>query len=344
MLAVPLITVIGSLNIDFITRTSRIPLAGETLRAQSFATGCGGKGANQAVACGRLSRGRPPPSATSSEASSSDVVAPPAGSMLTVRMIGAVGSDVFGPQLLASLESNGVDNSGVAVKDGEITGVAVVIVDEATGENRILITPGANDTLRPEQFSTFPTPLPSIVVLVLEIPLATAVQIVKAAREVEVPVLLNPSPAPEEGLPEDVYKGVTHLVMNQTEAEILSKAKERGIVVGNEQSVLLATARFFHDLGVQTIIITLGGEGVFWSTDSGKTDGSIVAESVRNVVDTTAAGDTFVGAYAVALVKGASVARAASWANKAAAKTVQKEGAMTAIPWLNEVPVLSETV
>ena len=126
------ITVIGSLNVDMVTVTSRVPAAGETLKAKSFETGWGGKGANQAVAAARTSR---------KKAASSD-------SDTKVRMVGAVGNDVFGPQLLRSMADDGIDVSGVQTLDGQKTGVAVILVEES-GENRILFTAGANFGLTP---------------------------------------------------------------------------------------------------------------------------------------------------------------------------------------------------
>ncbi|KAI4140312.1 MAG: hypothetical protein L6R39_005851, partial [Caloplaca ligustica] len=137
MSTTPTITVIGSLNTDLVTRTSRLPTPGETLTTTSFATGCGGKGANQAVACARLAR------------SSKD----DNKSCAHVCMIGAVGDDEFEPKLIAELEANGVDASGVQIVRGKRTGTAVVTVEEGTGENRILINPGANSAVLPNFFS-----------------------------------------------------------------------------------------------------------------------------------------------------------------------------------------------
>jgi ribokinase len=129
----PVITVIGSLNTDMVTRTERVPNGGETVQAKSFEIGWGGKGANQAVAAARLSRSK------DTLKSKDDI---------TVRMIGAVGKDVFGPQLKKSMEQDGIDMQGVKVLEGQETGTAVILVEESTGENRILVTPGANFALK----------------------------------------------------------------------------------------------------------------------------------------------------------------------------------------------------
>lgn len=128
----PVITVIGSLNVDMVTRAERVPNAGETVQAKAFEVGWGGKGANQAVAAARLSRSK------DTLKSENDII---------VRMIGAVGKDVFGPQLVKSMEEDGIDMQGVQVLEGHETGTATILVEESTGENRILVTPGANSAL-----------------------------------------------------------------------------------------------------------------------------------------------------------------------------------------------------
>lgn len=128
----PVITVIGSLNVDMVTRAERVPNAGETFQAKAFEVGWGGKGANQAVAAARLSRSKE----TLKSASNT-----------TVRMIGAVGKDVFGPQVVKSMEEDGIDMQGVQVLEEQETGTATILVEESTGENRILVTPGANFAL-----------------------------------------------------------------------------------------------------------------------------------------------------------------------------------------------------
>ncbi|KAI9880845.1 MAG: hypothetical protein M1830_010440 [Pleopsidium flavum] len=316
----PIILVIGSLNTDLITRTSRIPAPGETLTSHSFDTGSGGKGANQAVACARLSRRR-------------DAV--DHGDVL-VRMAGAVGDDIFGHDLLEGLKRDGVDTNGVEVKKGEKTGVSTIIVEEQTGENRILFSPNANYTLKPEDFTSLQQPLPDVIVLQLEIPLDTVLQVLKTACEKGVHVIFNPAPAIP--LPDEAYRCITHLIVNESEAAILS-----GETSGQafQPGVVQRIADHFRSLGVQNIIVTLGSKGVFYSGSPGKY-GDIPAEKAK-VVDTTAAGDTFVGAYAVEVArhvgKGGEfdVADTVKLANRAAAKTVERRGAQAAIPWMNEL-------
>ena len=312
-MASALITVIGSLNKDLITRTSRVPAAGETLTANSFSTGSGGKGANQAVACARLSRHDP--------RSRGDV---------HVRMIGCVGSDSFGQELIEGLNSDGIDTTGVEVLVGKITGVSVIVVEEDTGENRIMFSPGANYSLTPERFINLPLPVPDLIVLQMETPLETILQVLEIARKHAVDVLLNPAPALD--LPEAAYQAITHLVLNESEAALLSQTS------GSDWESI---ARIFRDLGVSNVIITLGAEGAFFAT--GEQFGRVPADKVK-VVDTTGAGDTFVGAYAVSVAKASktgqhpNIAEAVRRATKAAALAVQKPGAQGAIPFMGEIP------
>ena len=340
------IQIIGSLNIDLITRTPRHPNPGETLTATTFTYGPGGKGANQAVACARLSRSKN----NNQEAASASSSSTP---NIHIDMIGAVGNDFFGHHLLSELKANGVDTTRVQQTDGEKTGTAVVIVEEDSGENRILITPGANaSVVSPPSLIISPSSssysssmtLPDLIILQLEIPLQTVVSIIATARESGVDVLLNPAPAVGD-LPRDVYKGLKHLIMNETEAALLMEAlgseTEEVEERGNPKNTQDICERF-HALGVTNVIITLGAKGVYYSfrneAEGWGEGGHVPAAEVETVVDTTAAGDAFVGAYAVAVVgHGAGVAEAVRWANRVGARTVEKEGAMGAIPWGDEV-------
>ncbi|KAI4224052.1 MAG: hypothetical protein L6R36_004959 [Xanthoria steineri] len=342
------IQIIGSLNIDLITRTPRQPSPGETLTATSFTYGPGGKGANQAVACARLSRSKNNQQQAASPSPSTSSSSTPT---INIQMIGAVGNDFFGHHLLSELKANGVDTTRVQQRedDGPKTGTAVVIVEEDSGENRILITPGANASLVSSPSiippSSSMTSLPDLVILQLEIPLATVVSIIATARERGIDVLLNPAPA-VGNLPRDVYKGLKHLIMNETEAALLmgalgsetAEAEEEKGSPKNTQDI----CERFHTLGVTNVIITLGAKGVYYSfrneAEGWGEGGHVPAAEVETVVDTTAAGDAFVGAYAVAVVgHGAGVPEAVRWANEVGARTVEKEGAMGAIPWGDEV-------
>ncbi|KAJ5104393.1 hypothetical protein NUU61_001740 [Penicillium alfredii] len=377
----PLIRVVGSLNADMVSVTPRFPDAGETITASSYFTSAGGKGANQAVACGRLSRCQP-----SFTPSSSDV---------HVEMVGAVGAldGHFAALLKPTLEKSGVDPARIQVVDNAYTGVAVIIVDSsAGGENRILFSPGANYQgmqPTPEVLGmALAAPVPDVIVMQGEIPVDTVIGTLRAIakyrnenraagkRGIECgpDVMVNPAPAPPGGLPEDVYTAVDHLILNETEAELMTppaeqlsrRLPEAASLDGKEK-----VARYFHQLGVTYVLITLGAKGVWYSaTDggsSGPSDGvrrftnEIPAAPVSRVLDTTAAGDTFVGAYAVKVARWREQRRvegkagqdvtdaekphryqtfmddAMRQAARASARGVERQGAMDSIPWEDEV-------
>lgn len=316
----PAITVIGSLNVDLVIYTPRLPAAGETLTASSFHIGLGGKGANQAVACAKLSRRKADVQSSSSEAA------------VTVRMVGAVGDDAYGRMLTRGLEEVGLDISGIAAGAGTKTGVAMIIVETATSENRIMLSPEANTLVRPEQFlDRIPAPKPDLLILQLEIPAETVMQILITAQRENIAVLLNPAPAiPIE---ERYYRAVSHLVMNETEASILSGRPESDLETPEGRGRL---AQGFHNLGVRNVLITLGSRGVCYSTSEGRR-GHVAAEKVT-ALDTTAAGDTFIGAYALEVIKaGFDIEDAVRKANKAASVTVGRRGAQESIPWKDEL-------
>ena len=323
----PTITVIGSINADLTTRTPRFPRPGETLNASSFSTGCGGKGANQAVACARLSNPRNPSNANMKD--SSDI---------KVQMFGAVGDDAYGRNFLDLLQQSFIDTSSIKIHPGINTGTAIITVEEQSGENHILITPGANGTLTPDLFRNVPSNLPNLIILQLEIPRRTVLQIIVSARKAHVPVLLNPSPVYPLG--DEYLQDLQHLVLNENEAVSLTGiALDEGHRSHDLEEALQLSSDHLRSRGVQNIIITLGAKGAWYSFAQGQ-GALLAAGKVSRVVDTTAAGDTFVGAYAVAIVKGVSVEEAVRLANVAAAKTVEREGAMDAIPWADEVQEL----
>ncbi|KAI6248869.1 Ribokinase [Erysiphe necator] len=323
-----IITIIGSLNTDLVTITGRLPSGGETLTATSFFTGLGGKGANQAVACARLSQLSP------SAATQSNVT-----KYINVKFIGAVGADEFGPRIISSLTTDGIDTSRIEVKEGKTTGVAVIIVEEFSGENRILLNPGANHSLVVDQFeqiSSLGTPLPNIIILQLEIPLSTVLQILRIAKKAEVEVILNPAPAVV--LPAEAYHDLPHLILNESEACILSGRRVSDISrEGFDWKIVI---KEFLDKGVRNVTVTLGANGALFASNlSDKfTVHHLPAFKVENVVDTTAAGDTFVGSYALGIAKGEKCMKEViRYACLAAARTIQKRGAQVSIPWSDEV-------
>ncbi|KAJ5803835.1 uncharacterized protein N7518_000138 [Penicillium psychrosexuale] len=378
----PLIRVIGSLNVDMVSVTPRFPNPGETITSSSYFTSAGGKGANQAVACGRMSRAKP----TGTANSTSDV---------KVEMIGAVGAlDAhFSALLKPTLERSGVDPSRVKVIENAYTGVAVIIVDSsAGGENRILFSPGANyDGMQPTPEvlgMALAAPVPDVIVMQGEIPVETVIGILreiaaykakaraagKRGIESGPDVMLNPAPAPPGGLPEDVYAAVDHLILNETEAELMTPPAEQLLRTVPDADGLDGkekVARYFHKLGVTYILITFGEKGLWYSSadagSSGLSDGvkrftnDIPAAPVSHVLNTTGAGDTFVGAYAVRVARWREQRRADGKAGqdltddekayryktvmdeamhmaaRASARAVERQGAMDSIPFEDEV-------
>ncbi|KAK7397586.1 putative ribokinase [Neonectria punicea] len=315
--APPRITILGSLNMDLVSYVPHHPLPGETLTANHFTTSPGGKGANQAVACGKLSR-------------ASDLSHPSA----VVSMVGAVGADTYGTLLQESLRSYGVAVNAVVAREGLKTGIAIIVVDEPSGQNRIILSPEANHSLRPEEFETLPGPRPDLLIMQLEIPFDTVMRALKAAKTAGVPVLLNPAPAQE--LPADAYNGLAHLVVNETEAAILAGCSESDL---DDLTGLVRVGSVFIERGVSNVIITLGGRGVYFANKAGKS--ALLPATKTSVVDTTAAGDTFVGSYALAAVAAKDgdfdIEGAVAAANKAAALTVARKGAQVSIPWKDEL-------
>ena len=364
------IRVIGSLNVDFTTRTPRFPKSGETLTATSLYISAGGKGANQAVACGRATTTRrhvsiaPTPESFKHESSRIEHVSAP---HVRVEMIGAVGAnDVHFKELLRpALEGANVVCSRVMELEGAQTGTATIIVDEgANGENRILVVPGANHSaMRCDDeielsLIAFHEKMPDVIVLQGEIPKETVFGIIDKAKEAglekEVTVIFNPAPVYEDGIPEEVLAKLDVLIMNESELlMVASKACRLSDTPQDqaerfEKSWLDHVSRGLHDFGVKTIIVTLGARGVYYSTKDGSNN-TIPGVEVKQVLDTTAAGDTFVGHFTAALAhwketirltttgKPFDIEDAVNKANKAAALCVQRNGAMGSIPWGYEI-------
>ncbi len=347
--ALPRITVLGSLNMDLVSYVSHHPEPGETMTSNGFAISPGGKGANQAVACAKLSR---------SKSSGSGTGAATAGATARVSMVGAVGGDANGAALCANLAKHGVDVEGVQTisADGVTTGVAVIIVDEPTGQNRIIFSPGANYVL---QWS--PTLVPAdtaLLILQLEVPLDLVLRALPAARAAGIPVLLNPAPAPATEAarsalaaaiftePSSSEPGkLAHLVLNETETTALVPGMQVSDL--DTDAGLAAAAQYFLARGIAYVVMTLGGRGVYYATaataQSANSGELVPPAKVKQVVDTTAAGDTFAGQYALEVVYASAAgqafdcAAAVRKANRAAAMTVQRKGAQDSIPWRDEV-------
>jgi ribokinase len=286
---------------DLVTRASRLPRAGETLIGQSFSTVPGGKGANQAVASARLGA--------------------------EVAMIGCVGSDAYGVQLRDALLVEGIDCQAVSRVDGS-SGVALIVVDDSS-QNAIVIVAGSNGELTPASLQAADAVLQAadVIVCQLEVPLETVGYALKRGRELGKTVILNPAPA-SGPLPAQWYASIDYLIPNESEATALS-----GVTVDSLDSAKLAAAQLIK-AGAAKVIITLGAQGALFS-DGNRVE-HLAAPNVK-AVDTTAAGDTFVGGFAAALAHGKSEAEAIRFGQVAAALSVTRAGAQPSIPTLHDV-------
>ena len=297
----PRVAVVGSVNIDLVTRAPRLPVPGETLLGTDFQTVHGGKGANQAVAAARLGA--------------------------SVAMIGCVGDDAFGARLHDALAAEGIDLTHLDRIGGAATGVATITVDEG-GANSIVVVPGANARLDADRIDAAHEAIAGAAMLVcqLEVPVTTVARAIACASAHHTPVLLNPAPA--QPLFDALLARVDYLVVNETEAESLT-----GIAVGDDASAVRA-AEALRAKGVGNVLVTLGARGVCWRGGAG--NGRLRAMPVV-AVDTTAAGDTFVGGFAAARAGGASMNDAIDFGQRAAAISVTRYGAQTSIPTRDEV-------
>ncbi|HEY6487974.1 MAG: ribokinase [Terracidiphilus sp.] len=286
------ILVVGSINMDLVASTPRIPRAGETLIGSDFTTTPGGKGANQAVAVARL--GHP------------------------VQMIGAVGEDVFGEALLENLRAAGVGIEAVARVPGP-SGVAPIIV-ASSGENSIVVVPGANGKVTPAMIDQHAERLRSagMVLCQLELPLETVRHALALCAAAGVPVMLDPAPAAD--LPDTVWKQVTWFTPNETEA---------ALYVGGSLGAKEA-ARKLLEKGVYGVVLKRGAEGSYVA--SAREEARRVKAFRVDAVDTVAAGDCFNGAFAVALLEGQDPWSAAHFASAAATISVTRRGAQASMP------------
>jgi ribokinase len=291
------VLVIGSLNMDLVARAERLPRAGETLSGDSFATVPGGKGANQAVAAARLGA--------------------------QVAMIGCVGADAYGQELRQALVAEGIDCQGVRVAQGVATGVAMIVVD-ANSQNAIVIVAGGNGQLECADIERFDHLLQGVDVVVcqLEVPYAVVAFALQRAHEAGKTVILNPAPV-NGPLPEHWLAWIDYLVPNETEAQALT-----GLPVASVNDAQRA-AQHMHQAGAHKVIVTLGERGVLFAQDA-----QCQHYPGRKVqaLDTTAAGDTFVGGFAAALARGLDESQAIAFGQAAAALSVTRAGAQPSIP------------
>lgn len=299
------VVVFGSINMDLVARTVRLPAPGETVAGLSFVTTPGGKGANQAVACARL------------------------GAQTT--MVGRVGGDSLGVELQAALETAGVDVEYVHAVPGP-SGVAQIVVDEA-GQNMIVVVPGANGTLGPDDTHCLEKLLANAgaLLLQLEIPLKASWSAAEIAFRHGVPAIFDPAPAPSVGLASELYRVIGIITPNETEAAALV-----GFPIDDDASARRA-ATILRERGCNAVIIKRGARGALLADADGMRH---LDPFPVNVVDTVAAGDAFNGALAVGLSEGMALDAAARFAMAAGALAVTKPGAQAAMPTRAELEAL----
>lgn len=296
------ILVIGSLNIDMVMKVDHMPTVGETILCDGMKLVAGGKGANQACAAGRLGT--------------------------DVTMLGAIGNDSHGEMQRDSLQRSGVDVSGLITKERVSTGTAFITVNKE-GNNSIVVVQGANVQFTPEDIEAHRDLLEEceIVILQLEIPMDTVLYAVKLARTLGKTVILDPAPVPEH-FPEELYQYVDIIKPNESELSRLTG-------IADTQNHLEEAVQIVKDHGVKNVLVTLGGDGVYLDTEN-ESPVHIPAKKVE-VVDTTAAGDSFTAALAAMLLEGKTLKEAAEFANQVSAIVVTREGAQDSIPTLQEV-------
>ena len=301
----PKILVVGSFVMDLIVTTTRFPEAGETVIGSGFSTAPGGKGANQAIQAARLGA--------------------------DVTMVGKVGKDDFGKRLIDSAAESGVRVEHILVTENAPSAIGNVQVqsNENGTENRIIVVSGANMELVPADVAFLENTISNydMVIMQHEIPVEVNRAVAKYAKAAGVPVMLNP--APSAAVPADIAACLTYISPNEHEAEDIT-----GIVPEGEEGIT-ATIAALRKMGVANTLITLGGNGCAFS------DGGEIVRSpsfkCEKVVDPTAAGDSFIGAFCTATAAGVALEEALRFANCTASITVSKMGAQTSLPYIDEV-------
>lgn len=294
------IIVIGSTNVDMVVKTDKHPLPGETRLGGIFFMNAGGKGANQAVAAARMGA--------------------------NVTFVTKVGNDIFGEQSIAGFKKERINTDFVFVDDSSSTGTALIVVNKE-GENSIVVAPGANARLLPRDIDkVHDFEEAGIILIQLEIPMETISAVVKKALVNNQKVILNPAPA--QKLADELLNGLFLITPNETEASLLT-----GISVEDDDTAGEA-ARIFLKRGVKNVIITLGKKGAYFQNENVSLR---INAPVVTAIDTTAAGDTFSGALAVALTEKMSWEEAIKFAVAAASISVTRLGAQASIPYRSEI-------
>jgi ribokinase len=295
------IALLGSLNLDLVLHMPRMPAAGETLASDASAIFRGGKGANQAVACARMGA--------------------------AVSMIGRLGDDPSATMLRAALTAEGIDDKGVATTANTASGTAVILLTP-DGQNRIMLIGGANAAVSAADIARQAEAFDGAKLLIcqLEVPMDAVDAAIDRAAMLGIPVLLNPAPA--RGLPAELIAKIDYLIPNESEAALLT-----GIAVDGLDSALTA-AQALRRQGARNVIVTLGASGILiLDGDGHRHMPALPAE----VVDTTAAGDSFIGGFAAGIVEGLSLDGAAQLGLRAARVCVGRPGAQAALPYRAEV-------
>ena len=297
----PRIIVIGSSNTDMVIKSKKLPAPGETILGGTFLMNPGGKGANQAVAAARLGG--------------------------NVTLVTKIGNDMFGSEAKSLFDKENIDTRYIIKDSINPSGVALITVDEH-GENSIVVAPGSNGTLSSDDIKdeVFDTDKPDLFLMQLEIPVNTVEFVAKKASDNGNRVILNPAPARK--LSDELLSSLFLITPNETEAEILSGIKVTDVVTAEKAASAL------RKKGVKNVIITLGASGSYLSND---TISKLIPVIPVKAIDTTAAGDVFSGALAVAISEGNELADAVAFANKAASISVTRMGAQASAPYRKEI-------
>ncbi|WP_440210397.1 ribokinase [Actinobacillus pleuropneumoniae] len=292
--------VLGSVNADHVIRVPYFPKAGETLKGGHYHIAYGGKGANQAVAAARVRN----------------------TSLVEVDFIACIGADDIGRAMKQAFVQDGINPEHIVEVADQMTGIAMIQVADS-GENSIVISAGANANLDESVVAQHQATIEraDCLLVQLETPLQAVEKALKIAKANHTQVILNPAPA--QPLSDEILANIDMITPNETETALLT-----GIQVVDEQTTQQA-ANVFHQKGIQTVLITLGAKGAFLSENG---NGEIIAGFKVTPVDTTAAGDTFNGALAIALLEGKSMRDAVMFAHKASSISVTRMGAQSSIP------------
>jgi len=297
------VVVIGSSNTDMVVNSPKMPAPGETILGGEFFVFPGGKGANQAVAAARANA--------------------------TVAFVAKIGNDDFGKNAIEGYKNENINTDNIFIDRNVPSGIAIIIVEESTGQNSIVVASGSNNSLSVEDIEGCKKLIANadVVLIQLEINLDVVKTALKVAKQNGIKTILNPAPA--QHLSDEILSLVDIITPNETETSILT-----GIETNNEVNIKKAALQLLKKVN-EAVLITLGEKGVYYICKNGE-ESTIPANRVK-AIDTTAAGDVFNGFFAAAISEEKSYSEAISWANKAASISVTRKGAQPSIPKLNEV-------